>query len=154
MKPLTTLVLLFSFLGLLAAAPTDLAHFIDAATHLPLVDIPDHFPAMCSGTGSGYCNLGIASYIPSSGTKIRQAFVYDRYCRGLGARPFDSDTGKWSVYSLLPYTVELSITGGGRIPDGSFMYAGRKTDLGKKMYCRACSGLGDWECCQVAFDCH
>ncbi|OJJ99463.1 hypothetical protein ASPACDRAFT_1889025 [Aspergillus aculeatus ATCC 16872] len=135
MKPLTTLVLFFSFFGLLAAAPTDLAHFIDAATHFPFVDIPDQFPAMCSGTGSGYCNLGIASYMPSSGTKIRQAFVYDRYCRGLGARPFDTDAGKWSVYSLLPYTVELSITGGGRIPDGSFMYAGRKTDLGK-MYCR------------------
>ncbi|RAL10279.1 uncharacterized protein BO97DRAFT_456394 [Aspergillus homomorphus CBS 101889] len=109
---------------------------------------------MCSPTGSGYCNLGIASYMPSSGTKIREVFVYDRYCRGLGARPFDSDTGKWTVYSLLPWTVELTVTGGGRVPDGSFMYAGRKTDLGKKMYCRECSGVGGWECCQVAFDCH
>ncbi|PYI08798.1 hypothetical protein BO78DRAFT_416396 [Aspergillus sclerotiicarbonarius CBS 121057] len=116
-------------------------------------NFPHSLPMMCSPTGANYCNLGIATYAPSGNVKLREMYVYDRSCRGLGATPLSSDKGHLSVHSLLPWTVEVDVTGGGNKPDGYFWYAGRKTDLGRRMVCGECKGLRDWECCRVAFDC-
>ncbi|EHA24031.1 hypothetical protein ASPNIDRAFT_39921 [Aspergillus niger ATCC 1015] len=109
---------------------------------------------LCTPTGANYCNLGIATYAPNGRVQLRETYVYDRSCRGLGALPQSMDTGHWSLHSLLPWTVEVDVKGGGMKPEGDAWYAGRKTDLGKKMACKDCAGgLKDWQCCRVAFDC-
>ncbi|RAL06090.1 uncharacterized protein BO80DRAFT_450846 [Aspergillus ibericus CBS 121593] len=160
---------LLAILNLTTAHPTDpitaalnTAH--NAATSIiqntpnpPNINInantPNLLPLMCSPTGTNYCNLGIASYAPSGSVKFREMYVYDRSCRGLGTTPINSDKGHLSVHSLLPWTVEVDVTGGAGQPDGWFWYAGRKTELGKGLVCGECKGLRDWECCRVAFDC-
>ncbi|GKZ20246.1 hypothetical protein AbraIFM66951_001422 [Aspergillus brasiliensis] len=109
---------------------------------------------LCTPTGANYCNLGIATYAPNGRVQLRETYVYDRSCRGLGALPQNLDLGHWSLHSLLPWTVEVDVKGGGKRPEGDAWYAGRKTELGKKMACKECvGGLKDWQCCRVAFDC-
>ena len=109
---------------------------------------------LCTSTGANYCNLGIATYAPNGRVQLRETYVYDRSCRGIGALPQSLDTGHWSLHSLLPWTVEVDVKGGGNKPEGDAWYAGRKIDLGKKMACKDCAGgLKDWQCCRVAFDC-
>ncbi|PWY96531.1 hypothetical protein BO94DRAFT_592378 [Aspergillus sclerotioniger CBS 115572] len=136
---------LLTILPLTTAHPTDpitaalnTAHDITSPTlqNIPIpIPIPPHspLPVVCSPTGANYCNLGIATYAPSGSVKIREMYVYDRSCRGLGTTPFNFDKGHLSVQSLLPWTVEVDFTGGGNKPEGYFWYAGRKTDLGRNL---------------------
>ncbi|PWY90932.1 hypothetical protein BO70DRAFT_392601 [Aspergillus heteromorphus CBS 117.55] len=151
MNLLASLTAFLSLLSLITAAPAD---HVDEATHSAVSALQKRDPVMCTPTGDGYCNLGIATYSPSGTFRLREVYIYDRYCKEIGTRPLNNETGHVSVYSLLPWTVEVNVTEAGIIPGGYFWYAGRKTDLGKNMYCRNCSGLTDWECCQAAFDCH
>ncbi|RDH39413.1 hypothetical protein BDQ94DRAFT_165127 [Aspergillus welwitschiae] len=73
---------------------------------------------LCTPTGANYCNLGIATYAPNGRVQLRETYVYDRSCRGLGALPQSMDTGHWSLHSLLPWTVEVDVKGGGIKPEG------------------------------------
>ncbi|OOF94644.1 hypothetical protein ASPCADRAFT_131261 [Aspergillus carbonarius ITEM 5010] len=128
---LTILTILTIFtLPLTTAHPTDpitaalnTAHDItsSALQNIP----PPHslLPLMCSPTGANYCNLGIATYAPAGSVKIREMYVYDGSCRGLGSVPINLDKGHLSVHSLLPWTVEVDVTGGGNKPEGYFWFS-------------------------------
>ncbi|PYH97111.1 hypothetical protein BO71DRAFT_396538 [Aspergillus ellipticus CBS 707.79] len=151
MNLLASFTTFLSLFTIITAAPIDP---VNEATHSAVSVLQKRFPVMCTPTGAGYCNFGIATYSPSGNFRLRDMYVYDRDCRGIGTRALDTDTGHLSVYSLLPWTVEVTVTKAGNIPEGYFWYAGRKTDLGKNLVCQSCPGLTDWVCCQAAFDCH
>lgn len=128
-------------------------------TNLPEIDLDDldfnttsieKRDVLCSPTGRESCNLNIRTWIPiASAGYQRVAYVYDYSCREIGYKALGATSGHHSMYSELPWTIELDVTGGGFNPTGYFWYAGRKTELSDQV----CGHHGTQRSCRVAFRC-
>ncbi|CAI4214427.1 unnamed protein product [Parascedosporium putredinis] len=108
-------------------------------------------------TGPESCNFWLMTSIQLAGTDYQRWWgLYSHTCAKIGGFRWSLSamSDEYTLRSALPYTIELSITGGGFRPSGYFWYSGRRTDLGKNMYCKSCSGIAASRCCRVAFRCY
>lgn len=129
----------------------------DQSAANPLVPRANHGNNFCSPTGPESCNFWLMTSIQLAGTDYQRWWgLYSHTCAKIGGFRWSLSamSDEYSLRSALPHTIELSITGGGFRPSGYFWYSGRRTDLGKNMYCKSCSGIAASRCCRVAFQCY
>lgn len=118
--------------------------------------------ALCSGTGPGVCNLGVAIFDGTDGlgTFVTSINAFDRYCNSIGFatswEPGDC------FFSQLPYAIcidEMDPVS----QTISFRYADQSISSSRgQCYCSSSGGLDCWvngtpyrgtTCCQCAFNC-
>jgi hypothetical protein len=120
---------------------------------------------LCTGTGPGVCNLGVAFWLDPTTPNdaddyVFSATIFDRYCNVIGFQDYPS-AGE-CIFSQLPYAVcldQLDI----ETQQITFRYAGQ-TISSNQGEC-SCTALGSEECwvngvyydgdicCQCAFNC-
>jgi hypothetical protein len=116
---------------------------------------------LCTGTGPGVCNLGVATWdYPDIPDIVTSVSVFDRWCNRIGAQPYP--TASQCFYSQLPYSVcmdELDAASRTIV----FRYAGQTiSSRNGQCSCSDSGGTRCWvngigysgtHCCQCAFNC-